>query len=85
MATLYLREKINLLNNMIQAEDLQAYQNQLLVDAANKPSGDAQVDQSMKSNASNLRAALLASSVRLEHYRSELAKLTAELEGTTAP
>lgn len=80
MATEHLREKINVLNNMIQADDLQAFQAQLIIDAALKSSGDAQVDAAMKNSASNARAQLLACNCRLETYRKRLSELTAELD-----
>lgn len=82
MATENLREKINMLTNMIQAEDLQVFQSQMIVDAATETTGDTQVDQAMVGNATNSKAQILAGTRRLETYRAKLAELTAELNVT---
>jgi hypothetical protein len=74
-----LREKINMLNNMIQADDLQSFQAQLLIDAAQTSTGDPQVDQAMQGNASNARAQLLQCNARLTTYRATLKTLNDEL------
>ena len=84
MATENLREKINVLNNMIQADDLQSFQTQLQIDAAKTTSGDAQVDQAMKAQAENAKAQILACARRLETYRAKHAELSAELNSTNA-
>ncbi len=79
MTTENLREKINMLTNMIQADDLQAFQAQMQVDAAGTSSGDAQVDQALAGQATNAKAQILACTRRLETYRAKLAELNAEL------
>lgn len=81
MATSNLREKINMLTNMIQAEDLQIFQAQIIVDSALKSTGDVQVDQAMQANATNSKAQVLASARRRAHCEELLAELTAELSG----
>jgi hypothetical protein len=83
MGTDNLREKINMLNNMIQADDLQSFQAQMQVDAALKTSGDAQVDQALKAQAENAKAQILACARRLETYRAKLVELNAELAPAT--
>jgi hypothetical protein len=79
MTTENLREKINMLNNMIQAEDLQSFQSQLLVDSTSKTTGDEQVDKAMAANATNAKAQILACTRRLETFRAKRAELDAEL------
>lgn len=79
MTTTNLREKINMLTNMIQAEDLQIFQAQIIVDSAAKSTGDAQVDQAMQANANNSKAQVLASTRRMAHCQEVLTALTAEL------
>ncbi len=79
MGTENLREKINMLNNMIQADDLQMFQAQMQVDATLKSSGDAQVDQAMKAQADNCKAQIMACARRLETYRAKHAELSAEM------
>jgi hypothetical protein len=79
MATENLREKINVLTNMIQAEDLQMFQAQMLIATTEKSAGDAQVDQAMAAQAANSKAQVLAHTRRLETYRAKLAELSAEL------
>lgn len=79
MTTEFLREKINVLNNNIQAEAMQQFQSQLMVDVAAKTTGDTQVDQALKAQADNAKAQLLACTRRLETYREKLTELNAEL------
>ena len=83
MTTENLREKINMLTNMVQSEDLQVFQQQMLVATVATSTGDAQVDQAMRSNAANAKAQILAGTRRLETYRAKLAELTAELDATS--
>jgi len=83
VSTENLREKINMLNNMIQADDLQTFQAQMQIDATAKTSGDAQVDQALAGQAANAKAQILACARRLETYRAKLAELNAELNPTT--
>ena len=82
--TEFLREKINTLNQMILQQVLEIFQHQLQVDVAEKSTGDAQVDQSMKSVAQNSAAIVLAGNTRLALYRERLAQLQAELDATGA-
>lgn len=81
MATDYLREKINILNNMIQQAVLEQFQLNLLVKIAADTTGDAQVDQNLQAAATNAKAQLLSCERRLAVYREELAPLNAELGG----
>lgn len=83
MGTENLREKINMLTNMVQAEDLQMFQSQMVVDVSGQKSGDAQVDQALAGEAANAKARMLAHTRRLETYRAKLAELTAELNQST--
>lgn len=84
MATEFLREKINTLSNMIQAEALQMFQHQMQVDIMSKSTGDVAVDSQLAGQASNSKAQILAHSRRLGVYRSKHAELTSELEAQTA-
>lgn len=79
--TTNLRDKINLLTNMIQAEDLQEFQASLLIDAAGKTTGDVAVDAAMTANATNAKANKLACARRRQHYEEVLAELNKELAG----
>lgn len=79
MTTENLREKINVVTNMIQSEDLQMFQAQLFVDAASTTTGDKQIDQAMTGQAANSKAQILAHTRKLETYRAKLAELNAEL------
>lgn len=81
MATDYLREKINILNNMIQQAALEQFQLNLLIKVASVTAGDAQVDQQLQASATNAKAQLLACERRLAVYREELAPLNIELGG----
>lgn len=83
MATENLREKINMLTNMIQADDLQMFQSQMQVDATAKSTGDVGVDQAMAANATNARSQILACARRLETYRTKLAELNTELNSAS--
>jgi hypothetical protein len=85
MATEFLREKLNALNNLIAQESMQIFQHELLVEAAGKSTGDAQVDeQVMKPNATNAKGVILASSRRLAVYKAKHAELTKELDSAKA-
>ncbi len=79
MGTENLREKINMLVNMIQADDLQMFQAQMQVDAAGESTGDAQVDQALAGQATNAKAQILACTRRLATYRAKLVELNTEL------
>ena len=81
MATDYLREKINILNNMIQQAALEQFQLNLLIKVASVTAGDAQVDQQLQASATNAKAQLLECERRLAVYREELAPLNIELGG----
>lgn len=81
MTTEFLREKINILNNMIQQVVLEQFQLNLLVKVAAASTGDAQVDQNLQASATNAKAQLLACERRLAVYREELAPLNVELGG----
>ena len=81
MATDYLREKINILNNLIQQSALERFQLSLIIKAASSSAGDAQVDQNLQAAATNAKAQLLACERRLAVYTEELAPLNAELGG----
>lgn len=81
MSTEFLREKINILNGMIQQTVLEQFQLSLVVKVASTTTGDAQIDQNMHANATNAKAQLLACERRLTVYREELAPLVAELGG----
>lgn len=80
MATENIREKINMLTNMIQAEDLQSFQAQMQVDTTNATCGDVAVDQALAAQATNAKAQILACTRRLETYRAKLIELNAELK-----
>jgi hypothetical protein len=80
MATEFLREKINALRNMVQNEALQLFQHELIVEAAVESTGDAQVDQSMRAQADNSKAAILAAKRRLSVYEPKLKEFEAELQ-----
>jgi hypothetical protein len=79
MATEFLREKINILRNNVQAEALQIFQHQLLVDAAAATTGDKQVDQAMSAQAEQSRTVIMGSKRRLDTYLPKLGELEAEL------
>ncbi len=81
MTTEFLREKINVLNGMIQQTALEQFQMNLVLKIAATTTGDAQIDQNFQSAATNAKAQILACDRRLEVYRTELAQLSAELEG----
>lgn len=81
MATDYLREKINILNNMIQQAVLEQFQLNLLIKIAADTTGDGQVDQNLQASATNAKAQMLACERRLAVYRAEIAPLNAELGG----
>lgn len=81
MTTSNLREKINVLQNMIQADDIQMFQAELVVAASEASTGDPQVDQAMKANAMNARAQAMQCGARLIIYRARLTDLQAELGG----
>lgn len=81
MATEFLREKINILNGMIQQTVLEQFQLGLVVKIASATTGDAQVDQNMQAAATNAKAQLLSCERRLAVYKEELAPLSAELGG----
>ncbi len=81
MGTENLREKINMLTNMIQAEDLQRFQAQAQVDVASESTGDAQVDQALAGQATNAKAQVLACARRIVSFREKLDALNAELNG----
>lgn len=85
MATEFLREKINSLNNLILQEALQVFQHQLLIDATATSTGDPQIDAGMKENARQANVVVTASSKRLGVYRAKLAELTAELNAVQQP
>lgn len=79
MGTEFLREKINMLNGLIQQSTLESFQLSLVIKAAAGTSGDAQIDQNLAAAATNARAQLLASERRLAVYREELGPLNDEL------
>jgi uncharacterized protein (UPF0216 family) len=79
MATEFLREKINVLNNMIQQTALEHFQVSLVIKIAATSTGDAQIDQNFHAAASNAKTQMMACERRLEVYRQELAQLSAEL------
>ncbi len=81
MSTEYLREKINILNGMIQQTTLEQFQLDLVVKIAASSTGDAQVDQNLQASATNAKAQLASCARRLDVYRDELAPLVAELGG----
>lgn len=81
MATEFLREKINILNGMIQQTTLEQFQLALIVKLAASTTGDAQIDQNLQASATNAKAQLLACERRLTVYREEIAPLNTELEG----
>lgn len=81
MATEFLREKINVLNNMIQQTVLEHFQVSMVIKIAATSTGDAQIDQNFQAAASNAKTQMLACERRLEVYREELAKLSEELGG----
>ena len=81
MSTEFLREKINILNGMIQQTTLEQFQLDLVVKIASSTTGDAQIDQNMQANATNAKAQIAACERRLAVYREELAPLNAELGG----
>ncbi len=80
MATEFLRERINMIVQLTQAEVLNIEQHELLIKASEKGSGDAQVDRVMVGNAQNARAVVLASQRRLQTYKDRLDELTKELK-----
>ena len=84
-ATQHIREKINTLNNLILNEDVQCFTQQLVVDAAAKSTGDAQVDQQMQAAAQNAKAVVLASQRRLQTFQDSLTVLQAELDAASKP
>lgn len=80
MTTDHLREKINMLDQLICNEDVQLLQHQLIVKAAETSTGDAQVDkQIMQTNAANSQAQIKAITARLSVYKAERDSLNAEL------
>ena len=81
MTTEYLREKINVLNSMIQQTALEQFQLGLVIKVASATTGDTQVDQNMQASATNARAQIMACERRLAVYREELAPLVSELDG----
>lgn len=81
MSTEFLREKINILNGMLQQTSLEQFQLDLVVKLAAAPTGDAQVDQNLQAAATNAKAQLVSCVRRLAVYREELAPLVAELGG----
>lgn len=81
MATEFLREKINVLNNMIQQAALEQFQLSLVVKIASSSTGDAQIDQNLQAAATNAKAQITACERRLAVYREELAPLNVELGG----
>lgn len=81
MGTEFLREKINILNGMIQQTTLEQFQLNLLIKVAADTTGDAQVDQNLQAAATNAKAQLLSCERRLAVYRAEIAPLNAELGG----
>jgi hypothetical protein len=83
MSTDNLREKINTLNTLLQQSDLEAFQLQLIVQAAEGTTGDPQVDAQLRSHAQNAKATLLAIARRVTVYREALGPLQAELAGTS--
>lgn len=83
MATEFLREKINTLNNMIQSDEIQRFQNQMIIDAADASTGDSQVDKAMKDQAQNCKSVVMACDCRLKVYRAKLDELQAELDAQT--
>lgn len=83
MGTEHIREKINMLNNIICNEDVQLLQNQLIVKAAEATTGDLQVDQQiMLPNASNSKVQIMAITARLAVYKAARDELTAELNAS---
>ncbi len=83
MATEYLREKINTLNNLLQQFSLEQYQNQLIVDDASVSSGDLQIDQQMAAMAQNAKGVVQTCQRRIDVRKAELTKLNAELAAST--
>lgn len=81
MSTEFLREKINVLNGMIQQTALEQFQLELVAKIAAATTGDAQVDQNLQAAATNAKAQLASCARRLAVYRGELAPLVTELEG----
>lgn len=81
MSTTNLRQKINALENMIQADDIQMFQAELIVAASETSTGDPQVDQAMKANAMNASAQAMQCKARLAVYRGKLIDLQAEMGG----
>ena len=84
MATEFLREKINSLNQLVLNEAISVFQQQLQVDAAAKPTGDVQVDQNLRALAQNAKAVILAGNARLVTYRATLSTLQAEQDAIDA-
>jgi uncharacterized membrane protein len=80
--TEFIREKINVLNSLIQQFSLESYQNSLLLRDIEKSTGDPAVDQQMEALASNAKGVVLAMTRRIEVRKAELAELTQEFEAS---
>lgn len=79
MATTHLREKLNQLANLLLNEDVQIMTQQLQIEAAQRTTGDAGVDQQLQAAASNARAAVLGATRRMEVYSAAFTKMNDEL------
>lgn len=82
MTTTNLREKINVLNTLLQQADLESFQLGLTIECANESTGDAQIDAQLKSHAQNAAAQLVAVKRRIAVCQDALAPLQAELDAT---
>lgn len=80
MSTEFLREKINVLNNMVQQAVLEQFQLQIAIEVASQSTGDAQIDANLLAAATNAKGQLLACERRLVVCRARLIELQTELD-----
>lgn len=83
MATEFLREKINIAQQLVQQAELERFQLDLSLKVAAETTNDPQVDQNLQAMATNSRAQLLRVHRQLAVYRAELEKLSQELTAVT--
>jgi len=82
MTTINLREKINILNTLLQQADLEAFQLGLTVQCAAESSGDVQVDTQLQAHAQNASTQLIAVKRRITVCQAALEPLQAELNAS---
>lgn len=81
MTTSNIREKMNVLGNLLLQADLEQFQLQLTIDCAATPSGDAQADAQLQMQSKNAATQLAIVRRRIEVCQAQLDHLTIEAGG----